>query len=604
MFTSQAKRSLGAKGALTALPSEAILCVVIGVLKIVFLCDADIIIMLISLVSWVWTVSWADAMVDANADEETAKEAFKETESKAAAAKEQGKKESAEKSDAAAEVESESKENDKESIDAKAKENFEKGDVVRYRGGVECEVIATHQDDVERYYTIKFADGKQRQTTRKSISHKEKTAGKEDAQGRMPRLKTSSKQFAFFAFVCVVIGVLKIVFLCDADIIIMLISLVSWVWTVSWADAMVDANADEETAKEAFKETESKAAAAKEQGKKESAEKSDAAAEVESESKENDKESIDAKAKENFEKGDVVRYRGGVECEVIATHQDDVERYYTIKFADGKQRQTTRKSISHKEKNDAGNSYVTRTKCSKYRKAPRCFNKKYEWARSRCAIRKEIRKDRREKDRERRSTRRHHVSVAKDVNHHVSVATDVNTSSKFALNFIFIVSMFCAYVLHLLCNYELMRLCSGDYILPNDTEIPSACYLIYIMNTLLSTNTSIRRFWSQREKKWARKLKKWARKQRRLEREFGKCFERELKKWALKQKRLEREFRKCDRKWVDKEKEGHSKKMTTKEELATPHVVEPTKEEREEELNPNLTLTLTLTLTLYLNPKP
>ena len=149
-----------------------------------------------------------------------------------------------------------------------------------------------------------------------------------------------------------------------------------------------------------------------------------------------------------------------------------------------------------------------------------------------------------------------------------------------------------------------MRLCSGDYILPNDTEIPSACYLIYIMNTLLSTNTSIRRFWSQREKKWARKLKKWARKQRRLEREFGKCFERELKKWALKQKRLEREFRKCDRKWVDKEKEGHSKKMTTKEELATPHVVEPTKEEREEELNPNLTLTLTLTLTLYLNPKP
>ena len=55
--------------------------------------------------------------VDANADEETAKGAFKETDSKAAAAKEQGKKESAEKSDAeaAAEVESESKENDMES---------------------------------------------------------------------------------------------------------------------------------------------------------------------------------------------------------------------------------------------------------------------------------------------------------------------------------------------------------------------------------------------------------------------------------------------------------------------------------------------------------
>ena len=68
---------------------------------------------------------------------------------------------------------SESKENDKESIDAKAKDNIEKGDVVRYRGGAECEVIETHQDEGERYYTIKFADGQERQTTKTHISHKE-----------------------------------------------------------------------------------------------------------------------------------------------------------------------------------------------------------------------------------------------------------------------------------------------------------------------------------------------------------------------------------------------------------------------------------------------
>ena len=237
-----------------------------------------------------------------------------------------------------------------------------------------------------------------------------------------------------------------------------------------------------------------------------------------------DKVSIDAKATANIKTRDVMVYRRGAECVVTATHEGDGEPYYTIQFADGKEKQTTSKNISHKEENDAGNSYVTRTKCSKYRKVPRCYNSKYEWARSRCTIHKEIRKERREKDRERRSTsqlaRRHYVSVAKDVNHHVSVAKDVNTSSNFALNFI--VFMFCAYVLHL-CNHALMRLCIGDYILPNDTEIPSvpsACYLIYIMNTLLSANTSIRRIWSKSELRRARK-------QRRLVRQFIRCY----RKW-------------------------------------------------------------------------
>ena len=44
----------------------------------------------------------------------------------------------------------------------------------------ECEVIETHQDEGERYYTIKFADGQERQTTKKNISHKEEDP---DARG-------------------------------------------------------------------------------------------------------------------------------------------------------------------------------------------------------------------------------------------------------------------------------------------------------------------------------------------------------------------------------------------------------------------------------------
>ena len=123
------------------------------------------------------------------------------------------------------------KADDEASIDDKAKADIETGDVVVYRGGAECKVTAIHLREGKPYYTIRFADGQERHSTRKGISHKEETAGKEDAQGRMPRLKTSSKQFAFFAFVSVVIGVLKIVFLFDADINIIL--------SCTWAGAMV-----------------------------------------------------------------------------------------------------------------------------------------------------------------------------------------------------------------------------------------------------------------------------------------------------------------------------------------------------------------------------